>query len=75
MSNCSSHENLNNNTTTSSSRLVVPLLRDLEATVLTQPAEHMFATFYEADGKPTESLTFKAIWEQAGVVSYHLRVT
>ena len=56
------------------SKLAVSLLRDLE-TMATTHQDDIFATFYEADGKATQSLTYGAIWHQAGVISYHVRVT
>ncbi|CAB9509574.1 Putative fatty-acid--CoA ligase FadD21 [Seminavis robusta] len=54
--------------------LSVQLLRELEMITLERHDE-TFATFYEADGKATQTLTFGDLWDKSGVVSYHLRVT
>ncbi|CAB9512743.1 Putative fatty-acid--CoA ligase FadD21 [Seminavis robusta] len=56
------------------SDLAVPFLQELED-VLDRHDEETFATVYEADGKPTKSLTYYKIWDDAGILSYHLRHT
>ena len=58
------------------SKLAVSLLRDLETMATNHThQDDIFATFYEADGKATQSLSYGAIWHRAGIISYHVRVT
>lgn len=63
-----------NRSSVSTSTLAVPLLKDLED-VVAKHGDDTFATFYEADGKATQTLTFGKAWEDAGTLAYHLRYT
>ena len=56
------------------SNLAVPLLQHLED-IVEKNMDDVFATFYEADGKATKTMTYGKIWEDAGIISSSLRNT
>lgn len=60
--------------TTRKANLALPMLRELES-ICSERKGDLFAAYYEIDGTPTGRLTFGEVWDQSGVISYHLRVT
>lgn len=52
----------------------VELLRWIAATVREKPAGEVFARWYDAQGRVSETHTFEGLWAEAGRIAHELRV-